>query len=225
VQVWGRGARVGWYRRTGDRVYWFAVANTAEARDRSDGAPSNAADVRSRFASWPDPVGHLVAATPEHAISRVNTYDRAPVTTWGRGAVTLLGDAAHPMTFNVGQGACQAIEDGAALAIALAREPGDTAGALRGYEVERMARTAPMMRRARVIGALGRWQNPVACAARNRLLGPVLAGPAARQARAMTSHGCDDVAAVPATASLPVTSQIRTQKEVITNDVDNTDSH
>jgi 2-polyprenyl-6-methoxyphenol hydroxylase-like FAD-dependent oxidoreductase len=43
-------------------------------------------------------------------------YDRAPIAHWGRGACHLLGDAAHPMTPNLGQGGCQAIEDAVVLA-------------------------------------------------------------------------------------------------------------
>ena len=49
-------------------------------------------------------------------------YDRDPIPQWTRGRVTVLGDAAHPMLPYLGQGACQAIEDGAVLATALAAE-------------------------------------------------------------------------------------------------------
>jgi 2-polyprenyl-6-methoxyphenol hydroxylase-like FAD-dependent oxidoreductase len=54
--------------------------------------------------------------------------DRAPSARWGEGRVTLLGDAAHPMTPNVGQGACQAIEDALALAEELPRAASIEAG-------------------------------------------------------------------------------------------------
>jgi 2-polyprenyl-6-methoxyphenol hydroxylase-like FAD-dependent oxidoreductase len=130
----------------------------------------------------------LLAATPDAAISRVNTYDRDPVRTWGRGRVTLLGDAAHPMTFNVGQGACQAIEDAVELASVLAVGGEDVPTALRGYEALRLQRTATITRRARRIGAIGGWSSPIACGVRNRLLSVILPGPAARQAREVTSH-------------------------------------
>lgn len=58
----------------------------------------------------------LISATEEAAILRTDIYDRDPVKKrWGAGRVTLLGDAAHPMTPDLGQGACQAIEDAVAL--------------------------------------------------------------------------------------------------------------
>ena len=54
-------------------------------------------------------------------------YDRDPIPRWTRGTGTVLGDAAHPMLPYLGQGACQAIEDGAVLATALEAEPEDPA--------------------------------------------------------------------------------------------------
>ena len=69
-------------------------------------------------------------------------YDRAPTPApWGVGPVTLLGDAAHPITPNVGQGACMAIEDAACLAKCASRTA-DLAAAFRDYEDLRRPRTA-----------------------------------------------------------------------------------
>jgi salicylate hydroxylase len=76
-------------------------------------------------------------------------YDRAPSTPWGRGPVTLMGDAAHPMLPFLAQGAAMAIEDAAVLAQEIARSPGDRAGALRNYEAVRQPRTARVQRAAR----------------------------------------------------------------------------
>ena len=62
----------------------------------------------------------LVEAAEEGTILRTDIYDREPLgERWGIGRVTLLGDAAHPMTPNLGQGACQAIEDAVVLALCL----------------------------------------------------------------------------------------------------------
>ena len=71
---------------------------------------------------WSGPVPALIEATEEPAILRTDIYDRDPPRKrWGEGRLTLLGDAAHPMTPDLGQGACQAIED----ALELARCLGD----------------------------------------------------------------------------------------------------
>jgi salicylate hydroxylase len=76
-------------------------------------------------------------------------YDRASSIMWGRGPVTLLGDAAHPMLPFLAQGAAMAIEDAVVVADALAQSPDDPARAFRGYERARMRRTAHVQRASR----------------------------------------------------------------------------
>jgi 2-polyprenyl-6-methoxyphenol hydroxylase-like FAD-dependent oxidoreductase len=68
------------------------------------------------FGSWRHPIGPLIEATDEGAILRNDLFNRRPVRNLGSGRVTLLGDAAHPPTPNLGQGACQALEDALVLA-------------------------------------------------------------------------------------------------------------
>ncbi len=63
-------------------------------------------------------------------------YDIEPLVSWSSGCVTLVGDAAHAMLHNQGQGANQAIQDGGALALALA-ETNTIAEALQLYETRR----------------------------------------------------------------------------------------
>ncbi len=91
--------------------------------------------------------------------------DRDPLPYWGRGSVTLLGDAAHPLLPQTGQGAAQAMVDAVALARSLERIE-DVEVALRTYEHERLGPTADWVQRgrraARIMGTL----NPVACAFR-----------------------------------------------------------
>jgi 2-polyprenyl-6-methoxyphenol hydroxylase-like FAD-dependent oxidoreductase len=111
----------------------------------------------------------LLAATDETTIFRRDIVDRDPVKSWGEGRMTLLGDAAHPITPNLGQGAAQAIEDAVVLAECLAHDE-DPQAALRGYEDRRERRTASFALRARRIGDMGRWENPVACWVRHQIM-------------------------------------------------------
>ena len=80
---------------------------------RQAGRPQ--ARLLERFKGWPEPIPTVIDATPEEQIIGLPIFDRKPVTSWGRGRVTLLGDAAHPMTTNTSQGGNQAIEDGVLL--------------------------------------------------------------------------------------------------------------
>ena len=64
------------------------------------------------FGHWTDMVTDLIKATPEDDVLRRDIYDRAPILNWTTGRVALLGDSAHAMQPNLGQGGCMAIEDG-----------------------------------------------------------------------------------------------------------------
>ena len=83
--------------------------------------------------------------------------------------MTLLGDAAHPMTPNLGQGGGQAIEDAVVLDLCLASN-GDAAVAFKDYETRREARTARVVREARRFGRLGQVENSAARAVRDFLV-------------------------------------------------------
>jgi len=103
-------------------------------------------------------------------------YDRDPIPAWTKGRVTLLGDAAHPMLPYLGQGACQALEDGAVLANAMATSPSDPAAALAGYERIRRPRASQVVLTARARGVSNhlpsRWaalRRDAAIAVRRRL--------------------------------------------------------
>ncbi len=56
------------------------------------------------FQGWYPAIPALIQAAPQDAILRNDIYDRPPLIAWSQGRVTLLGDAAHPMTPNLGQG-------------------------------------------------------------------------------------------------------------------------
>jgi salicylate hydroxylase len=80
--------------------------------------------------------------------------DRRPLAGWSQGRVTLLGDAAHPMTLYLAQGAAQALEDAVVLAGALADKPCDPVAAFREYEAARFPRTTAVQELTRVVGQL-----------------------------------------------------------------------
>jgi 2-polyprenyl-6-methoxyphenol hydroxylase-like FAD-dependent oxidoreductase len=171
-ESWGSGARFGCAHIGKGRVYWFATTNAPEGG--KDGPPGNAVGPKAAllrlFGSWHRPIGELIEATGEVAILRTDIYDREPLgERWGKGRVTLLGDAAHPMTPNLGQGACQAVEDAVVLARCL-RETGATTDSLRRYERLRSDRAAMVVWRSRRVGRVGQVENPLLCRLRDRAL-------------------------------------------------------
>lgn len=91
--------------------------------------------------------------------------DRDPIRVWGRGVVTLLGDAAHPLLPHTGQGAAQAIVDGVRLGARL-RDGTSVEAALRDYERERQPKTAALVAQGRRTARVMRMRNPIGCALR-----------------------------------------------------------
>jgi salicylate hydroxylase len=101
--------------------------------------PATVKEFLSLFDDFPEPVRELIAAVPEADLFKWGLRDREPLEKWTRGRVTMLGDAAHPMTPYLGQGACMAIEDGMILGRAFAEAP-NLQEALTRYEAARRDR-------------------------------------------------------------------------------------
>jgi 2-polyprenyl-6-methoxyphenol hydroxylase-like FAD-dependent oxidoreductase len=122
-EIWGNGASFGFLPMSNGRVAWFGAA---------DGSPPATKDfLRERFADWHDPIPEVIAKTDDDMIWWDRTYDLRPRRQWVRGRVALLGDAAHPMSPFLGQGACQAILDAWVVAEELARSSDEPAALLR----------------------------------------------------------------------------------------------
>jgi 2-polyprenyl-6-methoxyphenol hydroxylase-like FAD-dependent oxidoreductase len=178
---WGPGARFLYFHVDPDVLCWVAIANAPE------GAQDPPGDIRAhllgRYAGWPEPTEALIGASEPAQIGRLDVYDRRPVKRWGTGRVTMLGDAAHPMTFNVGQGACMAIEDALVLSKCV-RDQDDVPAALRRYEQQRMGRTAGITRISWALGRGARWERPAAVRFRDVLMSiafPLIADPTTRK--------------------------------------------
>jgi 2-polyprenyl-6-methoxyphenol hydroxylase-like FAD-dependent oxidoreductase len=152
-ESWGRGARFGLVAIDGDRLYWFATANVA-----AGGRDTGKGELLKRFTGWHAPIREVIEQTPDDAILRTDIADRDPVDRWSEGRVTLLGDAAHPMTPNLGQGGCQAIEDAVVLDLCLSATA-DIAAAFKDYETRRIERTARVVNEARRFGRIGQAEH------------------------------------------------------------------
>jgi salicylate hydroxylase len=154
IHLWlGRGSHLVHYPVKGGRMINI-VAIAADAPPNQDAnqgwsAAATADDVMARFSgrSW-HPQARDLLALPARWL-KWPLYDLAPLPQWGRGPVTLLGDAAHPMLPFLAQGAAMAIEDAAVLADFTAAAPGHVAAAMRRYEQARRPRTARVWRAAR----------------------------------------------------------------------------
>ncbi|MFK0130359.1 FAD-dependent oxidoreductase [Streptomyces rubiginosohelvolus] len=134
-ETWGSGRFFGLTPVEPGRTNWYATAPEATTAD----------ELRGLFADWHDPIPRILAATDPATWIRYEMRHLHPalpsfVSADASGHVALVGDAAHAMTPNLGQGACTAILDAEALTRALAAAPpgpAGVAGALRAYDRER----------------------------------------------------------------------------------------
>ncbi|MFD9950806.1 FAD-dependent monooxygenase [Nonomuraea sp. NPDC059023] len=130
------------------RAYWALVTTADRPGIRY---AEEKAEAARRTQDWHDPIPGLIDATPAEAVIHIDIRDLGPLPTYVNGRVALLGDAAHAMSPDRGQGAGQSIEDAVVLAAALATEP-TVQTALRRYDADRRPRTQATARAARADG-------------------------------------------------------------------------
>ncbi|MGO9898611.1 MAG: FAD-dependent oxidoreductase [Solirubrobacteraceae bacterium] len=158
---WGRGVQLGLNQFDERRVAWFL--RTVRTNRQTDLAA--AAEL---IRGWAAPVERVVNGTEPQSAAGFELFDRAPLTSWGQGRVTLIGDAAHAMLNTLSQGAAMALEDAAVLKLTFEqRGSADVPGALRAYEERRLPRTTSFVNRSRSMGNIALLNNPVACSLRN----------------------------------------------------------
>ncbi|MET8293459.1 FAD-dependent monooxygenase [Streptomyces sp. NPDC005180] len=162
AETWGRGERFGTVPLADGSLYAYATA-VAPAGYRP-------ADVRTellrRFGTWHHPVPALVERIDPGQVLQHDLYDlAAPLPRLHDGRIAWIGDAAHAMTPNLGQGGCQAVEDAVVLGRLLTGP--DVPAALAAYTRARLARTDALRLRSRRAGRVAALRHPVAVAARD----------------------------------------------------------
>ena len=181
AESWGRGTVFGVMPLSGGRVYCYAAAPA----DPGARAGDELAELVRLFGRWHEPIPGLLAITRPQDVLRHDVAElAASLPSFHRGRVALLGDAAHPMTPNLGQGACQALEDAAVISwLAAGTGPDSVTGMLARYTADRLPRTTNVVRWSRRAATMTTWASPPAVAFRNtlaRLTGRLAPGAALR---------------------------------------------
>ncbi len=130
IESWGRGCRIGLQNLGRGWTYWFTAWNAPQGSFVP--AAEGKRMLLERYHGWHEPITAVLEATDVEHILQTDLSDRDPLPHWIAGRVALLGDAAHPMTPDLGQGGAQAIEDGVVLGEVL-RPDADPIAALREY--------------------------------------------------------------------------------------------
>lgn len=162
-EMWGTksGVRIGYAHVSEEKVYFFATA--CKEAGGVDTKGSIHALFKELYDEFPSHIQQMLASTPEESILRNDIWDFVPIPLWHKGNTVLVGDAAHATTPNLGQGGCQAIEDGYALAKAFAEQRNKRSSneeAFKHYEALRMKKARFVVEtshRVGVITNLGGW--------------------------------------------------------------------
>jgi 2-polyprenyl-6-methoxyphenol hydroxylase-like FAD-dependent oxidoreductase len=184
-EMWGRGLRFGIVPIGGGRVYCFAVANAPAASP--DPIPGRLARLRERFAGFGGDVPAILESLHDDEELIHNDLEEVAEGSWVSGRVVLVGDAAHAMTPNMGQGAAMALEDAAVLVESLTSHA-TVDRALVEYESRRKPRVRWVQNQSRRIGRVGQLEWGPLCALRNAVLKLVPDSAAADALRKLASQ-------------------------------------
>lgn len=131
----------------GDRFYFFFDVPLPK------GTTSAPAEIRTElaenFQGWAKPVQRLIERLDPFKTNRLEIHDVGPLDRLVRGRVALLGDSGHATCPDLGQGGCQAMEDGVVLTQYLMTTNLGVEDALKRYETERKERTGAVVAKAR----------------------------------------------------------------------------
>lgn len=103
-EAWGKGKRFGFVKISDKKVYWYALANSKNIK-------ADEINLSDYFSEFHTDILNIITATTKEQIITGDIIDLKPIRKWQHTNVCLIGDAAHATTPNLGQGACQAIED------------------------------------------------------------------------------------------------------------------
>ncbi len=165
TEAWSPGRRFGIVPIAEGSIYWFAVVNEKPGVDWAKLTKEELMDTFRPFAS---PVQELMESTPAGQVIFNPINDLEPLPQWFSGRTVLLGDAAHATTPNMGQGACQAIEDACVLAQCLSSLPYREGFA--EYQRRRKARADSIVRQSRRLGRVAQLDSPFLSFLRNQIL-------------------------------------------------------
>lgn len=163
VRLWlGKDAHLVHYPVSAGRLINVVAIVNDKARGTDWNTPGSREDILKRFPArqW--------STAARDLINEAETWQTWPLSDrparwrWGQGAMTMLGDAAHPSLPFMAQGAAMAIEDAATLAQCLSAEGAETVSALRSYEGIRRLRTARVQRTSRMTGRIYHLGGPLA---------------------------------------------------------------
>ncbi len=149
LEAWGSGKRFGFVKLNTNQVYWYFLCNLNKDNSKTT--------LLEHIKHCPDIVQDFIRATDSNKIFIDNIYDLKPMDKWFKDGVCLIGDAAHASTPNLGQGACQGVED--VYVISLLLEKYSLEQALQKYPSYRKSRAHRIVRQSYRLGKIAQIES------------------------------------------------------------------
>ena len=162
-EAWGKGDRFAFVPFEKNKIYWYAVKSFNKNNDEL-----KKEKIASYFKNYAPIVQDIITATPLSILHTATLEDLKPIKTWFTNNACLIGDAAHATTPNMGQGACQSIENAYVIAECLHKYKGVTA--FQEYQKRRLKAAHKVVNQSRTIGKISHWEKPFAIYLRNKAL-------------------------------------------------------
>ena len=174
TESWGPGRRFGIVPLADNKIYWFACTNASPQDTRRVAAQRIAAQMKNftvndlyrHFQDFHDPIPSILLQTKDEELIWNDIIDLNPIDSYAFDNIVLVGDAAHATTPNMGQGACQAIEDAVILAGEIKKNR-DIPAAFKSFEKRRMKRTHFIVNNSWSLGKIAQLENKFLCTLRN----------------------------------------------------------
>lgn len=162
-EIWAEGKRFGFVQIGERKVYWYAL------KDSQHRETTFIEKLLDLFQNYHPIVKEIISQTEEVKLLTNEMLDLEPLNQWYRGNICLIGDAVHATTPNMGQGACQSIEDAYILSEELVNSK-NVDEAFQNYQERRIQKANKVINMSWKLGKVAHLSNPVLAGIRNILL-------------------------------------------------------
>ncbi|UKB86340.1 FAD-dependent monooxygenase [Chryseobacterium sp. MEBOG06] len=149
-EIWGKGKRFGFVKLSDKKVYWYACIN--------ENSFDSSLKLRDIYHDFDPLILNIIEATVEENLICNDISDLTPIPTWYSENLCLIGDAAHATTPNMGQGACQAIEDAYIIGRLLEKDR-DFNAVFEAFQNVRRKKVDYIVSTSRSIGKFSQWER------------------------------------------------------------------
>ncbi len=162
-EAWGKKDRFGFVPIAKNKVYWYTLKSFNNHKDEFP-----IKNLEAYFDNYHPIINQIISSTNTKEINTAEITDLTPTNNWYKGTIGLLGDAAHATTPNMGQGACQAIEDAYVLAACLNKE--DIAASFEEFRKLRLPKAHQVVKASWMVGKISHLSNPILIGLRNQFM-------------------------------------------------------